>query len=95
VNDDRGHGAMPKLYGAPAYARPRTAGVETFSKPFDPDDLPIESQRMDVDQQLDDELGSSAYAPVATDSDPSSADTGDRAADGKGGFTWRLPGTKG
>jgi hypothetical protein len=95
VNDDRGHGAMPKLYGAPAYARPRNAGVETSSKPFDPDDLPIESQRTDVDQQLVEDLAASSYAPAATDSRPASADTGGQPGDSNGTFTFRLPGRKG
>lgn len=95
MNDDRGHGAMPKLYGAPAYARPRSAGLETSAKPFDPDDLPIESQRTDLDQQLVDELAASSYAPVAIDSQPSSADTGGQPGGANGGFTFRLPGLKG
>jgi hypothetical protein len=36
-------GAMPKLVGAPAYARPPRAVV--VDRPFDPDDLPIEAHR--------------------------------------------------
>jgi hypothetical protein len=85
---------MPKLYGAPAYARPRNAGVETSAKPFDPDDLPLESQRTDLDQQLVEELSASSFAPAANEPQPSSADTGDRQQ-GKGGPTWRLPGRAG
>jgi hypothetical protein len=95
VNEDRGLGAMPKLYGAPAYVRPRNAGVETSSKPFDPDDLPIESQRTDLDQELVEELSASAYALPAVDSQPSSADTGGRPPGGNGGFPLRLPGRSG
>jgi hypothetical protein len=95
VNDDRAYGAMPKLYGAPAYARPHNAGVETASKPFDPDDLPIEAERTDLDQELVDELSASSYAPAATDSQPSSADTGSRATGSSSGFPLRLPGRKG
>jgi hypothetical protein len=45
VNDDRGHVAMPKLYGAPAYARPPLTPVAPVERPFDPDDLPLESER--------------------------------------------------
>jgi hypothetical protein len=45
LNDDRGHGAMPKLYGAPAYARPPVLPVNPVEKPFDPDDLPLEAVR--------------------------------------------------
>jgi hypothetical protein len=45
VNEDRGHGAMPKLYGAPAYARPKVEAVPGAGRPFDPDDLPLEAHR--------------------------------------------------
>ena len=34
------HVALPKLYGAPAYARPAVAVAHT-PRPLDPDDLPI------------------------------------------------------
>src|SRR3954451_8136412 len=43
---DEQHVALPKLYGAPAYARPPRPSAET-PKPFDPDDLPIEAVRSD------------------------------------------------
>ncbi len=36
------HVALPKLYGAPAYARPPRLSAET-PRPFDPDELPIEA----------------------------------------------------
>jgi len=42
VSDDY-LGAMPKLYNAPAYARPGRAVV--IERPFDPDDLPLEAHR--------------------------------------------------
>ena len=45
MNDERAYGAMPKLYGAPAYARPKVDGIVPTSRPFDPDDLPIEALR--------------------------------------------------
>jgi hypothetical protein len=51
VNDDRGHVALPKLYGAPAYARPPLLPVSPVERPFDPDDLPLESER-DGEAQL-------------------------------------------
>ena len=41
-------GAMPKLYNAPAYARPGRAVV--VDRPFDPDDLPLESNRSASDR---------------------------------------------
>ncbi|MGZ3632227.1 MAG: hypothetical protein ACXWQ6_07305, partial [Candidatus Limnocylindrales bacterium] len=36
------HMAMPRLLGAPAYARP-PAAVAIARRPFDPDELPIEA----------------------------------------------------
>ena len=39
---DEQHVALPKLYGAPAYARPPRLVPGDVEKPFDPDDLPIE-----------------------------------------------------
>ena len=50
---DEQHIALPKLYGAPAYARP-PAPVAVTPRPFDPDDLPI------VAHQSDDELEANA-----------------------------------
>jgi hypothetical protein len=52
VNDEHGHVAMPKLYGAPAYARPPAAPATRAERPFDPDDLPIESERTSEDLEL-------------------------------------------
>ncbi len=43
-NDDRGHVALPKLYGAPAYSRPRVVPVQPVERPFDPDELPLASE---------------------------------------------------
>ncbi len=39
---DEHYVALPKLYGAPAYARPPRQETET-PRPFDPDELPIEA----------------------------------------------------
>ncbi|MFL5779228.1 MAG: hypothetical protein ACJ761_09820 [Chloroflexota bacterium] len=41
---DEQHVALPKLYGAPAYARPPTPASKP-SRPFDPDDLPLEVEQ--------------------------------------------------
>ena len=41
-------GAMPRLTGAPAYARPQRSLV--IDRPFDPDDLPLEAHRSASDQ---------------------------------------------
>jgi len=48
---DEQHVALPKLYGAPAYARPPRPAVDT-PRPFDPDDLPIEAVRTDDERDL-------------------------------------------
>jgi uncharacterized membrane protein len=40
VSIDEQHVALPKLYGAPAYARPPKLAAET-ARPFDPDELPL------------------------------------------------------
>jgi hypothetical protein len=42
--DDRAYTALPKLYGAPAYARPPAVAVQRTQRPFDPDDLPLEAE---------------------------------------------------
>ena len=59
---DEQHVALPKLYGAPAYARPPRPSAET-PKPFDPDDLPIEAVRSDEERELLATLPAEAYAP--------------------------------
>ena len=56
------HVALPKLYGAPAYARPpKVAAVA--ERPFDPDELPIEADRTDEERDFASELPAQAYAP--------------------------------
>jgi hypothetical protein len=40
MDPDEGHVAHPRLYGAPAYARPPSRVTPT-TLPIDPDDLPI------------------------------------------------------
>jgi hypothetical protein len=45
------HMAMPRLLGAPAYARPPRLVIET-PRPFDPDDLPLEAMRGPEDLAL-------------------------------------------
>lgn len=56
------HVALPKLYGAPAYARP-AAPVDPGPKPFDPDELPIEAFRTEEDHELVSTLPARAWAP--------------------------------
>ena len=62
---DEQHVALPKLYGAPAYARPPRP-VADADKPFDPDDLPIEAVRSDEERELIATLPAEAFAPGGT-----------------------------
>jgi hypothetical protein len=52
ANDDYVHVAMPKLYGAPAYARPPVEPVARTERPLNPDDLPIESEQTDDERAM-------------------------------------------
>ncbi len=49
------HVALPKLYGAPAYGRPRR-GVDVSPRPLDPDDLPIAAYQTDEERELAERL---------------------------------------
>jgi len=62
VSIDEQHVALPKLYGAPAYARP-AAPVATAPRPFDPDDLPIEAYQTDDEREYASTLPARAWAP--------------------------------
>ena len=63
---DEQHIALPKLYGAPAYARPpRHAPAD--DRPFDPDELPIEAYRTDEEHEFAELLPARAYAPGGAD----------------------------
>lgn len=59
---DEQHVALPKLYGAPAYARP-PALADTADRPFDPDDLPIEAFQTEEDRAFAATLPARAWAP--------------------------------
>lgn len=61
TNNDGPHVALPKLYGAPAYARPKPQ-VEGTDRPFDPDDLPLEAERTEEEARLVRELAARPYA---------------------------------
>ncbi len=60
--DEQTHVALPKLYGAPAYARP-PAAVATTPRPFDPDDLPIEAFQTEDERDFAATLPARAWAP--------------------------------
>ena len=68
---DEQHVALPKLYGAPAYARPPSYG-STADRPFDPDDLPIEALQTEEDRAFAAELPARAWAPGGVTLDPRS-----------------------
>ena len=59
---DEQHVALPKLYGAPAYARPN-APVATAPRPFDPDDLPIDALMTEDEREFASGLPARAWAP--------------------------------
>ena len=55
--------ALPKLYGAPAYARP-PAPVAAASRPFDPDQLPLELYRTEEEPRAASHPPAHAYTPA-------------------------------
>jgi hypothetical protein len=65
VSIDEQHVALPKLYGAPAYARPPSYS-STVERPFDPDDLPIEAYQTEDDRAFAATLPARAWAPGGT-----------------------------
>ena len=74
VSIDEQHVALPKLYGAPAYARP-SAPVATAPRPFDPDDLPIDAFRTEDEREFASGLPARAWAPGGTIVDGQDAPT--------------------
>lgn len=54
------HVALPKLYGAPAYARP-PAAVANTPKPLDPDDLPLEAYQSPEEREVAERLTARSY----------------------------------
>jgi hypothetical protein len=61
VSIDEQHVALPRLYGAPAYARPPRVAA-TAGRPFDPDDLPIEAFMSEEDRAFAASLPAHAWA---------------------------------
>lgn len=56
--------ALPKLYGAPAYARP-PAPVAQSARPFDPDQLPLQVYQTDEERAAAANLPARAYATAS------------------------------
>ncbi len=52
--------ALPKLYGAPAYARPPIKAQPT-PRPFDPDQLPIQAHQTEDEREYAARLPAHAY----------------------------------
>ncbi len=68
--------ALPKLYGAPAYARP-PAPVSPTPRPFDPDQLPLAVFQTEDERRYADHLPAHAYVL--------GSERGDRATTSGGG----------
>ena len=62
MSTDEQHVALPRLYGAPQYSRPRVQ-VPKGPRPFDPDEMPIAAAQTDDERALVGALPSHAYAP--------------------------------
>ena len=77
---DEQHIALPKLYGAPAYARPALP-VDVTPRPFDPDDLPIEAAQTEEDRAIAADLPPRVWAPGG---DPSVTMDGHSSTSGNG-----------
>ena len=73
---DEQHIALPKLYGAPAYARPAPI-VDESPRPFDPDDLPIEAAQTPEEREIAAHLPAHAYAPGGAHLDAFPATSGE------------------
>ena len=66
VTTEDQHVALPKLYGAPAYARPPKI-VEETPRPLDPDELPLAAVQNEEERRLADLLEqarASGMAPI-------------------------------
>ena len=61
LDEQQHHVALPKLYGAPAYARSAPVVAET-PRPLDPDDLPIDAIQTPEERELVASLPAHAYA---------------------------------
>lgn len=87
------HVALPKLYGAPAYARPPRP-VETLDRPLHPDDLPIEVDRTPEEHELAEVLTDQPYAAITISARPNGHDAPAVVVQGRpfglGSLTGRL-----
>jgi hypothetical protein len=63
VSSEENHVALPKLYGAPAYARPPRT-IEEIERPVDPDDLPLEQVRTAEEHEFASRIVGDMFTPV-------------------------------
>jgi len=82
---------MPKLYGAPAYARPVVVPVAPVDRPHDPDDLPLEAEREPDAPELVGQLEPRPYEAVETAEPLSTPDDASVKLSGRP-FRLRIPG---
>jgi hypothetical protein len=75
VSIDEQHVALPRLYGAPAYARPPST-APTAVRPFDPDDLPIEAAQTEEDREVAAQAWRSGSGDASDDTHTSTGLTG-------------------
>lgn len=64
-SEEHHHVALPKLLGAPAYARPPRPVVATTPRPFDPDDLPLEAFMTPEERALKESALAGSAAPAS------------------------------
>ena len=76
ANDDQVHVALPRLYGAPAYARPPAIPVQQAVRPLDPDALPLEAVRTDEEREIARQMAAQGYEHVAGGSETVRAGNG-------------------
>ena len=74
ITSEEQHVALPKLYGAPAYARPPKIVDEKTPRPFDPDELPLAVAQTEEERSLAEFLEQAAASGVT----PASASNGHR-----------------
>lgn len=65
------HVAHPRLYGAPAYARPPLQVASRTAVPINPDDLPIAAYQTEEERRVAEELQTRPFgvAPATTATD--------------------------
>lgn len=73
--------ALPKLYGAPAYARP-PAPVAHSPRPFDPDLLPLQVYQTDEERTYADRMPARTYSGAVDLAGDTRPRAGDAASSG-------------